>query len=508
MPNIFVLAIMLSVAIAALMMIYAIVKHTVEKSFFLILLSIANLFYVFGNLLEITAPTLETAFYGIRVQYMGAPFILPLTYLFNREFYGKKRLTPIKVGLIFVIPVVSMLALQAFPLVRLHYADIWYSTNGYIASVQHTNGITYYLGTAVNYICLILSLKLIFERIRHGGRLQRLQSLMLLTGWVIPLATNISFIFLSDDHSYDLTPIAYVTAMAVLLYLALAHNLLDVLPLARAQVMAELEDAFIVCDDGLRFLDANLSARRLFPELSTLTPGESMERVKGFQSGGEVRMSAGGTEQHYKITANRILRGTRNSGICVVFRNVTVENRLLENLQRQATVDALTGVYNRGAFFDLAGTVLEQDKTKALGFALLMIDLDHFKQVNDTYGHPFGDAVLKATADMIRNHFCKGDIVGRYGGEEFAVLLECVSDAQAVTAAGVLQKAIEDMPVCCQAQSIRVTVSIGIAYCPAGAGQTLESLLAQADEALYLSKSRGRNRTSLYNGTELILCEA
>lgn len=120
MPNIFVLAIMLSVAIAALMMIYAIVKHTVEKSFFLILLSIANLFYVFGNLLEITAPTLETAFYGIRVQYMGAPFILPLTYLFNREFYGKKRLTPIKVGLIFIIPVVSMLALQAFPLVRLH----------------------------------------------------------------------------------------------------------------------------------------------------------------------------------------------------------------------------------------------------------------------------------------------------------------------------------------------------------------------------------------------------
>lgn len=508
MPNIFVLAIMLSVVIAALMMIYAIAKHAVEKSLFLILLSVANLFYVFGNLLEITAPTLETAFYGIRVQYIGGPFILPLTYLFNRDFYEKKRFTPIKLALVFVIPVLSMLALQAFPLVRLHYADIWYSTNGYITSVQHTNGITYYLGTAVNYSCILLSLAMILEQIKNGSRLQRRQSLVLLTGWVIPLATNISFVFLSGDHSYDLTPIAYVTSVAVLLYLALAHNLLDVLPLARAQVMDELEDAFIVCDDDFRFLDANRSARRLFPELSTLIPGESMKRVRGFKSGGEMRVSTGGEAQHYKITANPILRGTKHSGICVVFRNVTVENRLLESLQRQATVDALTGVYNRGTFFDLATAALERSKTKAIDIALLMIDLDYFKQVNDTYGHPCGDAALKAIADTIGNYFGQGNVVGRYGGEEFAVLLENISAARVVTEARALQKAIEGRTVCWQGQSIGVTASIGIAHCRAGTGQTLESLLTQADRAMYLSKSSGRNQTSLHNGKELVRCKA
>jgi hypothetical protein len=88
--DIFVLAILLSVRLTVLMTVYAIVRHTVEKSFYLILLSIANLFFVFGNLLEIAAPALETAFYGVRVQYMGAPFIMPLTYLFYREFYGKR----------------------------------------------------------------------------------------------------------------------------------------------------------------------------------------------------------------------------------------------------------------------------------------------------------------------------------------------------------------------------------------------------------------------------------
>ena len=498
MPNIFVLAIMLSVVITAMMMVYAIVRHTVEKSFFLILLSIANLFFVFGNLLEITASTLETAFYGVRVAYMGAPFILPLTYLFYREFYGKKRFTTLQHALFFAIPVLCMIALQAFPLVRLHYGEIWYSTNGYIAGVQHTDGITYYLGTILNYICIVLSIKLILTDILRGGRLQRRRSLLLLTGWLAPLIANVSFIFLGGDDSYDFTPITYVTAMALLLYVALAHNLLDVLPLARAQVIDELEDAFIVCDDNFHFLDANLSARRLFPELATLVSGESMEHVKGFKRQGELRIWVDGEERHYKITPTSILRDTKHSAICIVFRNVTVESRLLENLQRQATEDALTGVYNRGTFFDLAHATLAQEKAKSLDFALLMIDADHFKKVNDNYGHPCGDTVLKVLADTTRNHFRKDDIVGRYGGEEFAVLLANLSARQAVGSAEKLRKIIENMTISCQEAEVQVTISIGVAHYPAGTSQSLEGLLAEADEALYLSKSNGRNQTTLY----------
>lgn len=502
MLNIFVLAVMLSMTLAVIMMVYAIVKHTVEKSFYLILLSVANLFFVFGNLLEMTAATLEAAFYGVRVQYMGAPFIVPLTYLFYRDFYGKKRLTPLKHALFFVIPVLAMLSLQAYPLVRLQYGDIWYTTNNQIVNVQHTCGITYYLSTALNYTCIFLSLRLILERICCGGKGQRKQSLMLLAGALAPIAANVFYVFWDGVRGFDLTPIAYVTSMAVFLYSALAHNLLDVLPLARAQVMDELEDAFIVCDEGFRFLDANLSARQMFPQLSNLTPGESIESVKGFKSEGEMNMLVNGEERHYKITANPILHGTKNSGVCIVFRNITVENKLLENLQRQATMDALTGIYNRGTFFELAEGEMEQSKVKKLDFALLMIDLDHFKRVNDTYGHPCGDVVLKAVAETAKNHFRRGDVVGRYGGEEFAVLLENISDKQAVTSAEKLRIAIEDMTIPCQDKNIRVTISIGVAHCTAGDCQTLEDLLIHADEALYISKSMGRNRTSLYREKE------
>lgn len=497
MPNIFVLVTALSVVIAVLIMIYTIVNHTVEKTFYLIFFSVVNLFFVFGNFLEIIAPSLEAAFYGIRVQYMGSPFLLPLIYLFYRDFYGKKRLTWPQHILLFAIPAVSAVSLQLFPLARLQYGEIWYSTNGQIASIQHTDGIAYLLGIALNYVCIVLSLSLILKSVRNHRGLKRRQSVVLLTGWIFPVAANVSFIFFGGDNSYDFTPIAYVTSTAILLYSALTQNLLNVLPLARAQVMDELEDAFIVCDENLRFLDANQSARRLFPELSAMMFGDSMEKVPGFQNQGELRLWRGGEERCYKITTNPILQDTAEGGVCIVFRDVTTETRLLENLQRQATVDALTGVYNRGTFFDLACQALMQNRAQAKDSAVLMLDVDHFKRINDTYGHSCGDAVLKAVAQTAREHFRKGGVVGRYGGEEFAVLLEDLSRQQAAEAAEKLRKAVQDMTIACQGKDIRVTISIGAACCGAGCGETLEELLTRADKVMYLSKAGGRNRTSL-----------
>lgn len=498
MPNIFVLAVALSVLITAAMAVFTISHHTVEKSLYLLPLSIVNLFFVFGNYLEIVAPTLEAAFYGVRVQYMGSPFLLPLLYLFYRDFYGKKRFTPLQHILLFAIPALSAASLQLFPLVRLQYGDIWFGADGLVSSVRHTDGIAYLLGIVLNYACVILSLRLIFKSVRSHRGAKRRQSIVLLTGWIFPLAANVSFLFFGGSGSYDFTPIAYVTAMASLLYAALTQNLLNVLPLARAQVMDELGDAFVVCDASFRFLDANRAAKQLFPELSAMTAGDSMEQAQGFQSQGELRLRQDGEERWYKVTTHPILQNTAGGGACIVFRDVTTETRLLENLRRQATVDALTGVYNRGAFFDLAWQTLLRNREQARDSALLMIDADHFKRVNDDYGHLCGDAVLKAIAQAAQARLRRNDLVGRYGGEEFAVLLENRSREEAVEAAETLRQTIGSMTVACQDKSIRVTVSIGVAHCKAGCCETPEELLNRADEALYLSKSGGRNRTSLY----------
>lgn len=143
-----------------------------------------------------------------------------------------------------------------------------------------------------------------------------------------------------------------------------------------------------------------------------------------------------------------------------------------------------------------------------LDVCLLMIDVDHFKQVNDIHGHPCGDAVLKAVADIVKDHFRKSDVVGRYGGEEFAVLMAGASGDQALSIAEKLRKTIEDATVFCRDQGINVTISIGVVHACAGDNPTLETLLMQADAALYLAKGGGRNRACLYHKSAQSLAAA
>ncbi len=499
MLNIYTVIMTLSLILAALIVVYAVIRHTVDKSLYLIFLSIANIFFIFGSLLEMTASNLESAFYGVRVQYMGIPYLMPLSYLFCRDLYGKKRFNAWQHIVFLSIPVLSVFAIQVFPATRVFYDRIWYTTNGIVANVAHTSGFLYYASLALNYSSLLLALWLILRQIVSGGRRIRQQSIVLLVGWIGPVITNIFYTMVDRSSGFDLTPVVYVTAVVVFVSLALSGNLLEVLPLARRQVMDELEDAFVVCDEDMCFLDANLSAKRLFPELATLTRGESLECVGGFQSYGELRRWVNGEEIDYKITQTPVLQGKRNSGICIVFQNVTAENRLLENLRHRAEMDTLMDIYNRGAFFDIAHETLKRGRLRKHPCALLMIDLDHFKRMNDSYGHLYGDTVLRAVSATIKNNIRKGDVIGRYGGEEFAVLLEDITEEEAFEAAEKLRKSVESLEMLHEGERVLVTISVGVVHCPLCQSTTLRELLAHADEALYRAKTHGRNQVRMHS---------
>ena len=170
--------------------------------------------------------------------------------------------------------------------------------------------------------------------------------------------------------------------------------------------------------------------------------------------------------------------------------------RLARELERIATEDQLTGAMTRRAFFQNARQHLETDNRRPSTVALLMLDIDHFKSINDRYGHPVGDKVLSEAASRIRAAVRNLDFVGRMGGEVFAVFLPNSSRAQALRIAERIRRAVERKPVpigdTCQ---INVTLSIGVSC--AAAGAELEALLSTADRALYDAKSNGRNRVSL-----------
>lgn len=169
---------------------------------------------------------------------------------------------------------------------------------------------------------------------------------------------------------------------------------------------------------------------------------------------------------------------------------------LLETNRRLALQDGLTNLLNRRAFDDSLSRAASQASRGGQSLSLLMIDLDHFKQLNDTYGHTVGDIALQAAAAEIRLQVRGGDLAARYGGEEFAIILPETDGPAAFRMAERLRKALADRVIKVGNDQIRITASCGVSATDLGYG-TPEELIHSADEALYASKETGRNRTSL-----------
>jgi diguanylate cyclase (GGDEF)-like protein len=163
-----------------------------------------------------------------------------------------------------------------------------------------------------------------------------------------------------------------------------------------------------------------------------------------------------------------------------------------EKLRYQATHDVLTGLSNRGALLDLLRAEIERTLRTHASMGLLMLDVDHFKPINDTYGHLVGDAVLKEIAQRIARATRPYDVVGRYGGEEFLVILPSCDREQTANGAERIRAAISSLPFLIAGSEISLTVSIGATVAP-DAAQAETELLSLADLALYQAKSDGRN---------------
>lgn len=168
--------------------------------------------------------------------------------------------------------------------------------------------------------------------------------------------------------------------------------------------------------------------------------------------------------------------------------------RLYEEMRDLSIRDALTGLNNRRQFLTLLEAELSRGERFQRPLALLMIDIDFFKRVNDIYGHQAGDAVLKEVAQLLKINTRLVDEVCRYGGEELAVLLPETGTGMALQVAERLRSAIEQTPFDVgDGRSIHITASVGVAFC-GDEGESVESLISAADGALYTAKREGRNR--------------
>jgi diguanylate cyclase (GGDEF)-like protein len=166
---------------------------------------------------------------------------------------------------------------------------------------------------------------------------------------------------------------------------------------------------------------------------------------------------------------------------------------LVEAEKQNALRDGLTGLYNRRAFNESLDKAIGREERQKGGFALLLVDIDHFKKLNDTFGHPAGDAALKHTAHVLEQHLRKGDQAARFGGEEFALILPATDAAGAQQIAERLRSEVEKARIIAEGARLSVTISVGVAVWPLH-GKDEAALVAAADRALYAAKQSGRNR--------------
>lgn len=175
-------------------------------------------------------------------------------------------------------------------------------------------------------------------------------------------------------------------------------------------------------------------------------------------------------------------------------------------LRQQVVSDPLTGLYNAAYFRDALAQEIERTERSFISTALLMIDLDHFKQVNDTHGHEAGNRVLKQVAELIMMNTRKLDIQCRYGGEEFAVILPSIESLMAIAVAERLHQAIASTPIILDNMTLDITASMGLAVYQSGGMAQIEKLIKEADSYLYQAKHSGRNQ--LFYDIKLELSDA
>lgn len=472
--------------------------------------------YAFGYGIELVGESVAWILATFTVQYLAIAFfptlLLWLAAIHEGGAWARQRWWKVlAVG----VSVATLLVVATNPLHDLFHANPVLDTSGPFALIAFERGPLYAVFHAYAALA-VLAANLIFLRAWLAPwRSRRLQSATLFFASLVPWMGNLVNQARVMPINVDVMPFTlFVTC--VLAYVGVVRlGLADLAPIARDLVFERMGDAAVVIDTEGRVIDQNNAAVRLLGRLAepgTARPGALLETVHpelaeaataavaaAGEEGGSLRDTLRdeppevvllGRSFHVRSVELRDRR-RRPQGRVLVLRDITRYVEMESVLRSLATIDELTGIPNRRHFLELTARGLAQAKRHRRPVAMVIFDLDRFKLVNDTYGHQAGDALLRAIAHAAAAGARTGDVVGRFGGEEFAVFLPDADRAGAAAFAERLRASIAGARVAWRGRNLRVTASVGVVTAPGNASPTLDQLIAAADSAQYAAKARG-----------------
>lgn len=483
-------------------------RHLAAEARAIAVLLLAVSVYAFGYAGEVAQSHLYAAQRWLDVEYLGTPWIPGLWLL---AVYKRWGLRPRKL-LFFAIPIITFVGHVTDPWLHFYNdsASLVYRSPFWV--VETDRGAIAWLNIAYLSVALVWGAWIGASRLWASQALFRKQAWLLIVGGLCPLAGYLVYLVGWSPYGLDLGPLSLTVSALVAAVNIFALKCFDLTPLAREHVFNCMRDAVLVLDTQKRLIDFNPAARGLIPSLGDNRLGEDISTVLGTRVSLEavfagerrpqrIELDTGEGTHYFELRAFALKSRVRQLGWAAILANVTAQVRLVRKLRHYAETDPLTNISNRRRFF----AALEQECTRFLRyhsqFSVFIIDLDHFKRINDRYGHLAGDQVLRAASERIAECLRGADLLSRYGGEEFAVLLPVTSQEGAFAVAERVRQKLRELPVEYDGASIPVSASIGVASCDNDAAADSELLLRNADRALYAAKSAGRNRVEVWTAT-------
>jgi len=483
-------------------------KKSVYSSIFFPIVFLAIAIYVLGYVFEAFAYNIAQGYASLIVKYCGAPYIPPLVLLTMLDYYRRRPKLPV-VALLFLPPAINTILVATWSINGIYYETVNLVSTTYFTQLIVQPSPVYFVFYGYGYI--IFALILVYA-IRYGlpSPVKRHNTIVLIFAMVLPVVFNVAYVVGFTPGELDFIPYSTILTLSVLVYAIFRLDAIDILPQAKEILLDNMDDALIVINRKKRLIFANNSAKRLFPILlgtndeellSDILPGlsESMKVDDDF----ELELPGeSGKNSYYYFSQNNISHNTKTVGYCLIFRDITENRNKMKKLQAEAEYDGLTKIYNHSTFNDLARKSMIIADAEHANSCMFYIDLDHFKKINDTYGHMYGDLVLQNVVETIKEKLRRSDLFGRIGGEEFGVFFTNIPLESACILAEKIRQSVGESAITYQDEKVSVTISIGIAISEPDSELTYEELRVQADSALYLAKNNGRNRVEIFTNEE------
>lgn len=327
----------------------------------------------------------------------------------------------------------------------------------------------------------------------------------------MPIVANHFYLNDLSPYGIDLGPVS-MSISFILHGLALfSFQMFHVAPIAREKVFESMLEGVVVLNQHGEIIDYNKAMLEVIPMLNSFSIGRQIEKILSEDQKLAALIRRGEECDYEQIEENRntyyqvrfspVLKNASNIGTIITFVNITERVEMQKKLHQLASYDGLTNIYNRTFFMHQSVNKLKSIKQKEGYASLIMFDIDHFKQINDTYGHEAGDIVLANVAQLAKSSLEPQDIIGRYGGEEFIILLPGKSVKEASELANIIRISIAESLAHIHGQTIYVTSSFGISpvlLAQSDQKEAIKLAIRKADHALYTAKNNGRNNVQSF----------